>query len=234
MIHNVNTQYTAKYIANVMLTREIAKINSITLIPQMTNTDISQIAYIDIDSYCDTEEAYNFINNLKSGSLIFYHNSNQTDDDVWVFQNNTHNSGSLCVGTYTTYFTYDEEDEINTDDNNDSLETKYDEEFKLTLCQRPIQGIGIDRYTVEEAISHIDFLQEKLNASQTDFERLQIQEEIFHIDNELRIQYTMENGSNVTLRSYQNSKFQNQENQNMSNLSMLRATLFRSVSDLSV
>ena len=43
MIHNVKPEYTAKYIANIMLTNEIAKISSITLIPQMSNKDIYNV-----------------------------------------------------------------------------------------------------------------------------------------------------------------------------------------------
>ncbi len=231
MITDVNIQYTAKYIANVMLTKEIAKIHSITLIPQMTNTNISNLAYIDIDSYCDTEEAYNFITNLKSGSFAFYHNDNNTDTDVWIIQMNTHNSGGLCVGTYTTYFNYDE---TNTDHNNDSIESNFDEELEESVRQRPIQGIGMDRYSVDEALTHLHFLHEKFNACQCEFKKELIQEEIIHMNNELRIQYTIENSSNVTLRSYQNSKIKFQENQNLSELSMLRTNLFRSISDLSV
>jgi len=231
MITDVNVKYTAKYIADVMLTREIAKVNSITLIPQMTNTYISNIAYIDIESYCDTEEAYNFITNLKSGSLAFYHIDNNTDNDVWIIQMNTHNSGGLCVGTFTTYFNYDE---INTDHNNDSIESNFDEELEESVRQRPIQGIGMDRYSVDEALNHLHFLHEKFNACQCEFKKELIQEEIIHMNNELRIQYTMENSSNVTLRSHQNSKIKFQENQNLSELSMLRTNLFRSVSDLSV
>jgi hypothetical protein len=232
MIHNVKPEYTAKYIANIMLTNEIAKISSITLIPQMSNKDIYNVAYIDIESYCDTEEAYRFINKLKSGSFAFYHDYNKTDDDdVWVFDINTHNSGGLCVGTYTTYFNYDE---TITDHNNDSIESNFDEELEESLHQRPIQGIGMDRYSVHEALTHLHFLHEKFNACQCEFKKELIQEEIIHMNNELRIQYTMENSSNVTLRSYQNSKFKFQENQNLSELSMLRTNLFRSVSDLSV
>jgi len=234
MIHNVKPEYTAKYIANIMLTSEIAKISSITLIPQMTNTNITNVAYIDIDTYCDTEEAYRFINKLKSGPLAFYHDNNKSHDDVWVFDINTHNSGGLCVGPYTTNIYYDE-NETNTDHNNDSTVSNCDEELEDLERQRPIQGIGFDRYSVDEALVHLHFLHEKFNACQCEFKQEQIQEEIIHINNELRIQYTMENSSNVTLRAYQNSKKNKfQENQNLSDLSMLRTNLFRTVSDLSV
>lgn len=233
MIHNVKPEYTAKYIASIMLTREIAKISSITLIPQMTNKDIYYVAYIDIDSYCDTEEAYNFIKNLKSSSFTFYHDNNKSDDDVWVFDINTHNSGGLCVGTYTTNIYYDE-NETNKDHNNGSTVSNCDEELEDLERLRPIQGIGIDRYSVDEALIHLHFLHEKFNACHCEFKKELIQEEIIHMNNELRIQYTMENSSNVTLRSYQNSKIKFQETQNLSELSMMRTNLFRSVSDLSV
>lgn len=237
MINCVKPEYTAKYIANTMLSKEIAKINSITLIPQISNSDIYQIAYIDIESYCDTEEAYAFIKNLKNGSVMFYHND-MNSDDVWIIENNTHNSGGLCVGPYTTNFCYDEDDnksEINTE-YNESVESNYDEEFELSMRQRPIQGIGIDRYTIDEAICHLDFLHERLNMANSHFDRQQILEEIFHLDNELRIQYTIQNSSNVTLRSDKVSRIEFQENQNLSRemSSMLRTNLFRSLSDLPV
>ena len=105
MIHNIKSEYTAEYIANVLLSREIAYVSSITLIPEIKNDDIFNIAYIDINSYCDTESAYDFIENLKYGFFVL---CNDAKENPWIIQKNTHNSGGLSVGTYTTYFTYNE------------------------------------------------------------------------------------------------------------------------------
>jgi hypothetical protein len=101
MISDIKPQYTAEYIAKVLETREIAKVSSITLIPEIKNNEVCNIAYVDIDSYCDTESAYEFILNIKSGFLIL---CNEPEENPWIIQENTHNSGGLCVGTYTTKF----------------------------------------------------------------------------------------------------------------------------------
>ncbi len=50
MISNINPEYTAMYIANVLKIREIAHVNSITLIPEIKNDEIFNIAYIDIEN----------------------------------------------------------------------------------------------------------------------------------------------------------------------------------------
>ncbi len=34
--------------------------------------------------------------------------NNDPKDNPWIIQKNTHNSGGICVGTYTTNFTYNE------------------------------------------------------------------------------------------------------------------------------
>lgn len=105
MISNIKPEYTPMYIANILKAREIAQVTSITLIPEIKNGEIFNIAYIDIDTYCDTEAAYDFIDNIKSGLFVLYHD---IQDKPWVFQKNTHNSGGLYVGTYTTNFYYHE------------------------------------------------------------------------------------------------------------------------------
>jgi hypothetical protein len=105
MICNIKPEYSADYIANVLLSREIAYVTSVTLIPEIKNNDaIFNIAYIDIKSYCETECAYDFIENLKYGFFILHNNSEETP---WIIKKNTHNSGGLCVGTYTTNFVYE-------------------------------------------------------------------------------------------------------------------------------
>jgi hypothetical protein len=109
MISNIKPEYTAMYIANVLNTREIAQVTSITLIPEIKNGEIFNIAYIDIDTYCDTEAAYEFIENIKSGFFVLYHDF---EDKPWVFQKNTHNLGGLFVGTYTTNFYYHENENL--------------------------------------------------------------------------------------------------------------------------
>jgi hypothetical protein len=145
MISDIKSQFTSEYIANVLWKREIAKVSSITLIPQIKNEEISYIAYIDIDSFCDTEVAYDFVCHMSADNFAFCHNESDMEntDNFWIVEKNTHNSGNLHVGSYTTAFMPDffEQEivqacagsefyrtELNYDDESDSLHTDLDEE----------------------------------------------------------------------------------------------------------
>jgi hypothetical protein len=226
MICDVNTQYTAEYIANVLLTKKIAKVSSITLIPHITNGEISNIAYIDIYSYCDTEAAYQFITKLKSDYFKFYHNDMDKDYNYWIIQKNHHNSGALCVGTYTTNFTL-----VNELDNI-SMDTNYDHEWQEFINERPIQGLGFDYYSVSEANHHVELLKQKLNSHESECDKRKIQEEIDHFNNELRIQYTVDNSYNVTLRSHQYDNNNFSEINTYPTYMMWRNEIISSFSDL--
>jgi hypothetical protein len=104
MIANVDSQQCAKNIANVFLNQNIAQVSSITLIPYLKETEILQMAYIDIEYWCDSEVAYNFLQRLKvpegEARLVY------ATDDWWPVQINTHNNGQLLAGVYTTTFSY--------------------------------------------------------------------------------------------------------------------------------
>ena len=104
IINKVNTIYTADHIAFTLLIKEICHVSSITLIPQIDDADIYYIAYIDIDSYCDTEAAYEFIHHIKNGIFTLHHDNDP--DNLWTFQLNTHNFGGLSVGSFTTFYNY--------------------------------------------------------------------------------------------------------------------------------
>jgi hypothetical protein len=206
MISEVKTHYTAEHIAFILLTKEICHVSSITLIPQIYNEEIYNIAYIDIHSYCDTEVAYEFIEHIKSG--VFMLNHDNDPDNVWVFQNNIHNSGQLSVGSYTTNFYYDD------NENMQELHT-------------PIQGIKIDNHLVNETSNYIILSPEKNNVQKN-------QEKFNTFENELRIQYTLNISNNVTLRGYQYERKSFQTNQTFPREIMWRNEMVRSVSDLSV
>ena len=98
MIQAIHTEYTAEYIAKILWKQEIAKVNSITLIPQIKNNEFVNIAYITIASYLDTEAAYEFISKLKKNNFV------ELNYTLWTIQPNTHNDGNLCVGPYTNVF----------------------------------------------------------------------------------------------------------------------------------
>lgn len=105
MIPCVESQYTQEYIANVFWRQYIAKVSNITLIPYIKNSknsEIYNIAYINIAEWCDSEVAYNFIqrvnNPLKEARIV------HKEDNWWVVQINTHNNGNILVGSYTFVF----------------------------------------------------------------------------------------------------------------------------------
>jgi hypothetical protein len=143
MISDIKSQFTSEYIANVLWKRKISKVSSITLIPQIKNGEISYIAYIDIDSFCETEVAYDFFYHMSADNFVFCHNESDMEntDNFWIVEKNTHNSGNLHVGSYTTAFMPDcfEKEivqagsefyrtKLNYDDESDSLPTDWDEE----------------------------------------------------------------------------------------------------------
>jgi hypothetical protein len=91
--------YTAEYIVNVFWNQGIAQVSNVTLIPYPTNTEYLQMAYIYIDSWCDTEVAYNFLQRLKDTNkeTRLVHSS----EDWWPVEANTTN---LFMLNYSTSF----------------------------------------------------------------------------------------------------------------------------------
>ena len=208
MICDINPEYTAEYIANILETREIARVKSVTLIPDIKNDDICNIAYIDINSYCDTEAAYKFINNIKyGGCYILYHDF---DENAWIIQKNTHNSGDLDIGTFTTKF-YD---------------NQYQEEVPSEELPFEELPIHMDYYSLDqEEINNCENelrLQEAVNNSYYVTVRPHQQ----YFDNRKGIwsliNHAVNNSHNVTLRPHQQD------------FKLLRCELERSLSDLPV
>jgi hypothetical protein len=178
MISQVKTHYTAQHIAFTLLNKEIFYVSSITLIPQIYNGEIYNIAYIDIHSYCDTEAAYEFIQNIKYGLFLLEHDNDL--DNVWVFQNNIHNSGQLSVGSFTTHFNHT---------------------FNYSIQEyRPILGINNDHYSLNEALDYFHLLNQQWHSVNTAVQRRQIEDIIHHFDNELRIHHSLLNSQHVTIR----------------------------------
>ena len=132
MIQFVEFEYTAEYIANVFWRQHIAQVSNITLIPYLQNSDVFYVAYITIDHWVDSESAYNFVQRLKNqgteARLV------HSGDDWWAVKNNSHNSGELVVGNYTTIFDrnyYQNSDEVAVDvEEEEEYEEEYKEEYK--------------------------------------------------------------------------------------------------------
>lgn len=196
MILNIKPQFTADYIANLLWKRGIAKVSSITFIPEIKNGEISHIAYINIDSFCETKEAADFIHNIASDLFVFCHNEQDVDntDSFWVLEKNTHNSGNLYVGPYTTIFTSDFfEPKIvkttilsfgqNLSPQHEDVPQCETEEFSF---QRPIKGLDNDYHTVEEALEILSLLNEHLENESAFSNRLKLEEEFEHFESEIK------------------------------------------------
>jgi len=185
MIHQVKTHYTAHHIAFTLITKEICHLSSITLIPQIDhdNGEIFNIAYIDVATYCDTEAAYDFIHSIKHGVFILPHDND--NDNPWTFQINIHNSGGLCVGDFTTKFHLH-----NNNTNTNSSELQF----------RPIIGPSNQHYSFDEALQHFHLLIQQWHSVNTAVQRRQIEQNIQHFDNELRIHHSVINSQHVSSR----------------------------------
>ena len=102
IVSGIMMQYNSEYIANIFWKQNIAQVSSITLLPYLRGTKVYQIAYVSIATWCDSEVAYNFIRRLKDetkDTRIVYQS-----DYWWPIRINTHNSGNIFLGPYTTIF----------------------------------------------------------------------------------------------------------------------------------
>lgn len=84
-----------------------------------------------------------------------------------------------------------------------------DDVWSEVMIKRPIKGLAADYYTVEEAENHVWMLNKKLDNSLATLQSLRLmnirnmEDEIDHFDNELRIHSTVNKSRNVTLRPNQ-------------------------------
>jgi hypothetical protein len=107
MISNIDPKYTAEYIANVFWRKDIGKVSSITLLPQIDGGEVSNIAYITFGSFCDSKSAKHFITDMTGVEGYMCGHNDPEEDNIWVLEPNTHHHGELCVGEFTTKFTDD-------------------------------------------------------------------------------------------------------------------------------
>ena len=205
MIKCVESQYTQEYIANVFWRQNIAKVSSITLIPYLKNSENYSIAYIAIDEWCASEVAYNFINRLKDTSkearLV------HSVDDWWPVEINTHNNGDIWLGAYTVVFTSDyfvkDVETANCADNDETVSCSEHQYFP---------GMT-ETYSVEQAEAHIEYLKDTLAIARCQpreharYWVEELEDEISHLETELRIHRSVQNSQNVTLRESQKHRF---------------------------
>lgn len=101
IVSGIEEQYNVAYIANAFWNLNIAKVSSITLTS-------NGVAYVEIRSWCDSENAYNFIkrlNNVKKETRLVHY-----QDDWWVVSKNFEGSYCDCYYAYCDceYITFDE------------------------------------------------------------------------------------------------------------------------------
>ena len=93
IVSGIQMHHTAEYIANVFWSQNIAQIKSIILTPYLYNSSFYQTAYIHIESWGDSEAAYNFIKRLQNKQKItkIVHNV----EDWWPVAINTMEAKTL-------------------------------------------------------------------------------------------------------------------------------------------
>lgn len=175
IIRDLEPQHNAEYIANYFWNKKIAKVSSITILPYIIDGKILGIAYITIDSFCDSKATDNFIYHMEGVVGYIISHTDEEEDNFWVLEPNTHNQGELCVGEFTTNFmpeffeTY--EDANNHICGEDELQYNY-----------PIKDLKNNRYTVDEALSYLWIL----NLQWEQEKKRQIAEEIYEIDSAIK------------------------------------------------
>ena len=188
MIRDLEPQYNAEYIANYFWKKEIAKVSSVTIIPYILDGKILGIAYIEFDSFCETEAAAEFIYNMTGVVGYMIGHAEPEEENIWVLEPNTHNEGHLCVGEYTTTFMPD------------FFETYEDANYHLCSQEEfhekyPIKGLKNNRYTVDEAISYLWVLNLQWEQETDPEKKRQIAIEIYEIDTATKLHISWENNS---------------------------------------
>lgn len=208
MISRILPEYTSEYIANVFWNQNIAKVSSITLFPYLQGSQVFQRAYVTIDTWSDSEVAYNFIQRLhrQTKTRIVHHS-----DLWWPVHVNTHIAGYYYLYPYTTTFPdsyfYKQETEVQSE----ALEEKkrvipengVETEEKCIQCFDSPQAF----MTWKDAVVRLDLLRYTLgNFSSKDPESVpilqSIKDEIDFIENQIFSKIRLKS-QNITLRPHQ-------------------------------
>lgn len=196
IVTGIEDQYNVVYIANTFWNLNIAKVKEIILTTK-------GVAYVEINHWCDSEVAYNFIcriNNPKKETRLVHY-----QDDWWIVKKGT---GHVDDEEYVCEcFTFDEsyfEKRFN-------CFRKKAEDCDLEL-QKPIKSIRNYNYTIEEALNELNKLKKmvikiKKNAgfNENILDEKQVIssliKEYVHLENELAIHKSVGSSQNVTVRN---------------------------------
>ncbi len=180
MISNVDLKYTAEYIANVFWRRDIGKVSSITLIPQIENGDVSNTAYITFGSFCDSRSGRDFIRDMTGVvGYMFAHADPVEDDFFWVIEPNIHHLDELCVGEFTTKFT---DDFFVSHSSETSTQINDNENNKHHY---PIRGLDGVYCSIETALIHLEALNKESDKTENAVKQSRLAKEIEHFEMEL-------------------------------------------------
>lgn len=180
VILEVEPKFDAHYIANVFWRKDIGKVSSITLLPQINGDKITNIAYVNFDSFFDTEAASEFIESMKCDGSMFCHSYVGPEYNVWIIEKNTHHEGELCVGPYTRNFGPDYFESFTTGDPSFLGKT-----VGLNGLHY-IVGLDSKPYHIDEALQHLWYLDEQAKTT-GNYEDLI--DEIYHFEVQIALHY---------------------------------------------
>lgn len=117
IIHYVRSKYTAQYIADALLKKNIAQVRKITLIPQDLGGEAARAwntAYVEIDYWIDSNNGLEALDGLNQEEeprfFILYHTYDFVDS--FTFELNKYNDGSMDIPGKTTHFQVKETNNI--------------------------------------------------------------------------------------------------------------------------
>ena len=163
MICRIEPKYTAEYIANVFWRKGIARVSSITLIPQLElEGEVINTAYITL-LFCDSKPATDFIYHFNGVRGYMFSHDEPEEDNIWFLEPNTHYYGELCVGEFTTKFTNDffvssSETSTQVGDDKNNSKNKFSE-------SHPIRGLNGEYYSITTAVNYIYYKDEQCDWS---------------------------------------------------------------------
>ena len=187
LIVGISAQYTAEYIARVFYEQCFAKVSTVTLIPCIQQGEqIGQQAYVNIAEWCDSEIAYEFIQNLKKvkGDGVFFEH---TADYWWRVVINTSKIHELeefyqnTTGFEKSYYTDDEvEDE-------DDLVVEVEDDLVVEVEDDAVITVSCsgDKFTIPEAKERLIALNQFLYCDSDMFNVFDICQEIESIEQQI-------------------------------------------------
>jgi len=200
LIRSVGNHITHNFIANVFWLNEIAMVSSVTLIPQTPNNDneITYMAYITFETYCETETAYDFICHLKEG----FYNFQYEEGKFWVVEKGNHLDGEIYIEKHTRfydkyYYVDDGNDDLPVYDDNeleDNFYIAYPDDDSLIKEYKPLTTLDQPLIDLNNRLISSDYYFHKNTTKNLTLS------DITHLKNEVDIYFAILNSQNVTSR----------------------------------